>query len=54
MLADSQRAGAGYIVAMTDTKAAPVMSTTDALLRPAIYAEGVLGAPRAEDAEVAE
>ena len=33
MLADSQRAGAGYIVAMTDTKAAPVMSTTDALLR---------------------
>lgn len=31
-----------------------MVDTTDALLRPAIYAEGVLGAPRAEDAEVAE
>ena len=31
-----------------------MVDTTDALLRPTLYAEGVLGAPRAEDAEVAE
>ncbi|WP_333817927.1 monovalent cation/H+ antiporter subunit D [Tabrizicola sp.] len=31
-----------------------MVDTTDALLRPTLYAEGVLGAPRAEDAEVPE
>jgi multicomponent K+:H+ antiporter subunit D len=31
-----------------------MVDTTDALLRPTLYAEGVLGAPRTEDAEVAE
>ena len=31
-----------------------MVDTTDALLHPTIYAEGVLGAPRAEDAEMME
>jgi multicomponent K+:H+ antiporter subunit D len=48
---------AGLLVLLSvkaEVTLAYMADTTDALLRPAIYAEGVLGAPRTGDAEVQE
>ena len=47
----------GLLVVLTvkaDVTLGYMQDTVDAVLQPSIYAEGVLGAPRAEDAEAAE